>query len=234
MIDSRIGENHIARYGATDEVQDYLRTLENLRVVPDDQPGEDHHMLARSVWPEYGDLKVNPWNRLRVSYRIHIALTDLQSRFEKRLRVALLMMRGQTVEARRESCSIGGKRGYELYPTLASERAKRTHERYPNLASEMGKRGGSKSGKIGGKRVHEFHPNLAKGMGKIGKRCHELHPNLARENGSRVHELHPNMASENGKKNGQRLVEMGIMPKLLCTRWNINRNKPCTCGQHTF
>jgi hypothetical protein len=110
IIDSRIRNEHIARYGATDEIEDYLRTLENLVPVPDDKPGQNHHMLAQSVWVRYADFKTHPWNRLRVSRRIHIALTELQSRFEERLRSAVLLMKGQTVEAFLEGIRRGAEK----------------------------------------------------------------------------------------------------------------------------
>jgi hypothetical protein len=139
-IDSRIRQPHVARYGATDEVEGYLLTLENLIPVADDRRGENHHMLMKSVWPEFADLKTNPWNRLRVTRAIHTALTELQSRFEARLRFAMLLMKGQSVEAqleaRRRGGKIGGKRAFKLHP---------------NQASEMGKLGG----KIGGKKTAE-------------------------------------------------------------------------------
>src|ERR1700733_9137327 len=110
-LDSRIRKEHIARYGATDEIEDYLRTLEGLLsyVVPVGYVAQNHHMLARCIWPEYSSLAVHPWNRLRVSYKIHAALTELQSRFEERLQLAMLYMNGKTAEAFLETRRSGGK-----------------------------------------------------------------------------------------------------------------------------
>lgn len=142
-LDPRIRELHLARYGATDEIDDYLRTLENLRGVPDDKRGENHHMLAKFVWGEYANLKENPWNRLRVSRAIHVALTELQSRFEERLRIALLLMKGQSQDAHITACRLNGRRNVESghlarlrTPEHQRAASKRRHELYPNLSRE--------------------------------------------------------------------------------------------------
>jgi hypothetical protein len=109
ILDSRIRTEHISKYGESDEILGYLHVLEVLPVISEDSPGENHHMLARSAWPEYSNLKNNPWNRLRVSYGVHTALTELQSRFDKRLRIAALLMKGLSSEAHLEIARRGGR-----------------------------------------------------------------------------------------------------------------------------
>jgi len=47
-IDSRIRQLHVARYGATDDVESYFGTLGSTRPLRDDEPGENHRMLAQS------------------------------------------------------------------------------------------------------------------------------------------------------------------------------------------
>jgi hypothetical protein len=165
-LDARIRQLHIAQYGSTDEVKGYLRTLESLVPVRDDKRGENHHVLARSVWPEFADLRVHPWNRLRCSHAIHTALTTIQAWFERKLRSAALRMKGQTLEAHLEACSRGGKIGGRTAGKLRGMIATAT----PGYMSMMGKR------------THELHPNQAS---ENGKRCAELHPNLAKERGKK-------------------------------------------------
>ena len=178
-LDSRIRKEHIARYGATEDVDSYLRTLEGLRPLSDDEAGENHHMLAKSIWPEYGDLKANPWNRLRVSYALHTALTEIQSWFEELLRFAALMMKGQTADARLETCSRAGKIGGKIGGKVSVESGhwarllklglggkiggKRAHERHPNLMSEIGEVGGKVGGKIGSKITNCLRWNIRRG-----------------------------------------------------------------------
>jgi hypothetical protein len=158
-LDPRIRHEHIARYGATDEIDDYLRTLENLRPVPDYESGQDHHMLARSIWPEYKNLKVHPWNRLRVSYALHPALTEIQSWFEERLRVAAHMMKGQTAEARLEAIrkvhALKDERGKSVH---AVKNGRRMHELYPHVARENIRKALAKPnhGRAGGKKALEL------------------------------------------------------------------------------
>ena len=111
-LDPRIRDEHIARYGATDDVGAYLRTLGGLLsyVVPDaSYRAQNHHMLAKSVWPQYANLRIHPWNRLRVSYALHTALTDIQSWFEERLRGAACLMKGQSTEDFYETARKNGK-----------------------------------------------------------------------------------------------------------------------------
>lgn len=162
-IDFRIRDEHVKRYGCTEDVESYLRTLEGLRPLRDDEAGDNHHMLAQSVWPEYSILKTNPWNRLRVSWAIHNALTEIQSWFEERLRSAALLRKGQTAEAFLAACSSGGKvvhavKGEDGKSAHAVKAGKRCHELHPNRQSEISKR------------THQLHPNLASQMGKVAKR----------------------------------------------------------------
>ena len=112
ILDPRIRDEHIARYGATEDVENYLRTLESLLsyVVPSGYPAENHHMLAQSVWGRFSNFRTHPWNRLRVSRKLHIALTELQGRFEARLRYAALLMKGKLTEAFLESIRWAGEK----------------------------------------------------------------------------------------------------------------------------
>src|SRR5271170_1229379 len=147
ILDARIRSEHIARYGATEDVEAYLHVLGNLPTVLDSGRGEDHHMLAKSVFPEYADLKAIPWNRLRIHRGVHTALTILQSRFEERLKSAAFLMKGQSNEAFIEMCRRQGKKNVEsgLLDRIRSKAGKRTHELYPEMASQWGKISGRKN-----------------------------------------------------------------------------------------
>jgi hypothetical protein len=158
MIDSRVREFHISKYGETEDVLDYLRVLESLTPVPDNEPGENHHMLAKSAFPEFADLNANPWNRLRVRRGLHIGLTKIQGWFDARLRHAALMMQGMTAEAFLETA----KRNGTIQGKIAVE-----------------------SGQLAEAR-QAINPERRKERSKIlGKRVHELYPDLARQNGLR-------------------------------------------------
>lgn len=217
-LDPRIRHEHIARYGATDEIDDYLRTLENLRPLRDDESGQDHHMLARSIWPEYASLKANPWNKLRVSYKIHTALTELQSRFEERLRFALLLTKGKTAEAFLITRRRGGK-------TQGRKNVESGH--LANIRSKAGKMGGRTNAQSG--HMERLGKSGVGGRlgGKIGGRKNAESGLLTRirtfdscsRGGKRAAELHPNHAREAGRKG-------------ICSRWNVGQGKPCVCGQH--
>ena len=223
ILDPRIRKEHVARYGTADEIEDYLRTLEGLlsysHTMPVGYRAENHHMLARSVWPEYSNLTDNPWNRLRISRALHIALTELQSRFEERLRHAALLMKGQSAEAFLKNAQATGRmhkaRGTGIFaPGMKGKGAKRRHELHPNLSSE------------------------------IMKRTMKTHPTLLSDNGKRRHELHPHLASEMGKNQGKKNVDSGHLASIsstggkvggrivCCLRWNIRRGRPCSCGRH--
>lgn len=227
-LDPRIRKLHIARYGLIEDVDSYLRTLEGLRPLRDDEAGENHHMLAQSVWPEYKDLKANPWNRLRVSYAIHTALTEIQSWFEERLRFAALMMKGLSVEAAFNARSIAGKKGGKV-----SGRKNGTAQGKKNLESGQWDRVRCKDGrggKIGGKIAVESgriaNMPTFESCSKGGQRRQELHPNLSSDIGKRAVESgrFASIATFESRSKGGRVTN--------CLLWNIRRDKPCTCGQH--
>src|SRR5580698_804972 len=243
-IDARIRSEHIARYGATEAVETYLSVLERVPTVPNTAQGENHHMLARSIWPEYGDLRTHPWNRLRVCRGVHTALTELQSRFEDRLMFAVFLMKGQSVDAQfdacqrgglkniesghldrirtLEVCSMGGKANtLEHLRRISSIGGKRVNELHPNQMSEIGKVGGSK----GGKRTAELYPNLASERGRKGGRLGGL---IGGKIGGRMHvesgHIFTIATPESCKKGGKIAA---------CLRHNIRRGKPCICGHHS-
>jgi hypothetical protein len=147
FLDSRIRELHVVRYGV-EPTERYLAVIANIPSLSDNRRGENHHLLARSIWPEYADLKANPWNRLRVSRAVHIALTQLQGEFEGRLRFASAMMLGQSVEALRVAGRKGGKVAGAL--NVISGHMKKLRE------SGACRRGG----KLGGKRVCKLYPEM--------------------------------------------------------------------------
>ena len=200
-LDSRIREPHVARYGATDEVEDYLNTLEYCPPVPDDQPGEDHHILARSIWSEFSNLKLHPWNRLRVTYRTHITLTEMQAAFEDRLRFALRLMKGQSTGAYLESCRKGGKIGGQKVGKIQGQ--KNVESGHLARISRLGGRKTAESGHLA---------SICSMGGKKG--------------GKRTHELYPNLMSENGKKSGRKNVESGHLASICGignhTRWHLH------------
>jgi hypothetical protein len=220
MIDSRIRELHVARYGATDDVEAYLHVLETLPDMSDDN-GENHHMLAKSIWPEHAKAS---WNILRIHRGVHTGLTELQAMFEPRLRHITLMMKGQTVDAYLESCRRGGKTAGKM----AVEQKKGIH------SPEMRGVGGKIQGKIA---VESGQLASIRGMGgRISGKMNVESGHLAR--------IRINGGKTQGRKNAEsghmaRIQKMGlglgskIGGKIsTCLRWNIRRGKPCICGKH--
>lgn len=230
MIDSRIRQLHVARYGTSDEVEGYLRTVENLVPVSDGKPGENHHMLMKSVWPEFADLKTNPWNRLRVTRAIHTALTELQSRFEERLRYVSLMMKGQSAEAQLAACSRGGRTQGRIQgrknaesghiariatPESCSKGGKTTYARHPELARENGRRA-AESGQLVSVATFESCSMGGKTQGR---------KNVESGQWDQVRVLG---CSKGGKIGGRKNAESGHFARVrkigLHTRWHINRD----------
>ena len=215
ILDPRIRSEHIARYGEI-ETERYLSVIHNIPASPDDKLGENHHLLARSIWPEYANLKAHPWNRLRVSRAVHTALTELQGEFEQRFRFAALMMKGLTtdaqLEARRKGGTIGGKIG-----------GKRTQELHPEIYREIGKKN-VESGHLARLRTPEHQRAAGKIGGKIGGAKHVASGHISR------------LGKVQGPKSGKIAVESGQIFTLVnignCLRWNIRRGKPCFCGRH--
>jgi hypothetical protein len=241
-LDPRISELHIARYGATD-TERYLSVINNIPALPDDKRGENHHLLAASTWPEYKNLKANPWNRLRVSHAVHAALTELQSEFEARLRHAALLMKGQSVEAAFFAQSKAGKKG-----------GKRNAERDPGLMRIKTFDSLSKGGKHGSKVANCLQWRIRRGQScicgthseiqlvEIPIRINVMTSVLRATLRSRRKQTAGRIG---GKVTGRMNVESGHLESLRtpehqrmagmianCLRWNIRRGKPCTCGKH--
>lgn len=255
-LDPRIRELHIARYGAED-TERYLAVIENVPVLPDDKRGENHHLLAASTWPECKNLKANPWNRLRVSHAVHAALTQLQGEFEARLNGAALLMKGQSVEAHLAACRRGGTKGGQIAGRKniesghwvrirglgASKGGKiggKTAVESGQLASVagMGGRVAVESGQLARLRTPEHQRKVAAASGRKAVESGRLTHIATFESRSKAgkRNIESGHISKLGRKygpvNGRKAVESGFMPKLLCTRWNINRGKSCICGKH--
>src|ERR1700733_6989917 len=223
-LDPRIREELVAKYGATEDVLAYLRVLEVLPDVPDDEDGENHHMLHRSAFPQYVSLRTNPWNRIRIHRGVHTGLTELQARFDLRLRRAAMQMKGKSAEAWLEVCRLGGKRVHELYPNLASEMGKRAHMLHPNLARKTGKIAGRisvESGRLASYRTPEHQRKAAAAAGKKNVESGHMQ-SLGRAQGKKN--------VESGHWASLRTSEHQRMAS--CSRWNISRGKPCTCSKH--
>jgi hypothetical protein len=197
VIDPRIRLEHVSRYGATDAVEAYLRVLENIPPVAENTPGDDHHMLARSTWPKYANLKVNPWNRLRVHRGVHTALTELQSRFEDRLRVAVFMMKGQSLEASLDSKRRGGRLGGKIGSKTGKRASGRRAVESGQLASIRSREASVKGGTITGRR------NV--------------------ESGHMIRLLKSGANSRGGKTQGKKNIESGHLARMRHIRWHIKR-----------
>jgi hypothetical protein len=231
VIDPRVRSEHIAKYGATDDVEAYLRVIENIPSVSDDNPGEDHHMLARSIWPEYANLKANPWNRLRVHRGVHTALTELQGRFEGVLRFAAAMMKGRpslemqlehlarirTPEHQRAAAAVAGKKSSESgrIQELGRIQGRKNVEsgHLSRICREGGRIGGKIAGKISGRIAKESGRLL-----KISSLGGKVAGRMAVESGHMAR-----MQRLGGKVIGKRNAETpGYMSK-LATIGNHNR-----------
>lgn len=216
MIDPRVRQLHISKYGETEDVLDYVRVLEDITPVPDDKPGENHHMCAKSAFPEFADLKAHPWNRLRVSRGIHIGLTKIQSWFDGRLRVAVLLMKGMTAEAYQEhqrvAGRLGGKRTRELYPDLAKRRGRTSGRKAVESGQLAGIRG------MGGKKLYELGqglfgmtPEQRQAASKLGG---EICGKKNAENGHMEKICTAEVRSKGGKTQGRKNVESGHWARL--------------------
>jgi hypothetical protein len=239
-LDSRISSEHIARYGPID-TERYLAVIKNIPELSDEKRGENHHLLAKSIWPQYANLKANPWNRLRVSHAVHIALTDLQGEFENRLRRAALLMKGQSTEAFLEMCRING--------TLQG----RKNVESGHLA-RIQKLGASLGGKITGNITKERRIGIfALGMAAVGGRIQgkknvesghisrlgtiqgPIQGNKNIESGHLARLRTPEHQRNAGIKRGMTAVASGQLAEAAmkgrCSQ-NIRRGKPCVCGKH--
>ena len=243
MIDPRVRSEHVSRYGATDDVEAYLRVLDNTPPLSNDLRAENHHLLAQSIWPEYSDLRENEWNRLRVSHEVHSTLTELQGKFEPRLQRAALLMNGQSNDAHQSSCIRGGKAGgmknvksghiSRIGKINGAIQGKRNVEsgRIYTIGTLAGRRKAGRlavtSGHLASIRSYESSSRGGKTQGKIQGKANVESGHLAR-----IQRL-------GAVAGARRVVELGLGVKLgksgmgNCFRWNIRRNKPCTCGHHS-
>jgi hypothetical protein len=243
VIDPRVRSEHVSRYGATDDVEAYLRVLDNTPTLSNDLRAENHHLLAQSIWPEWADLKENEWNRLRVSHEVHAVLTELQGRFEPRLQHAALLMRGQSTDAHQSSCIRGGKvsgmkhvksghisRIGKINGAIQGKRNVESGRIYTIGTLEGRRKAGRlavESGHLASIRSHESSSRGGKTGGKIQGKINVESGHLAR--------IQMVGALAGAKRN----VELGLGLKLgksgigNCFRWNIRRNKSCTCGHHS-
>jgi len=76
-----------------------------------------------------------------------------------------------------------------------------------------------------------MNPEHQKAAGRRGGR---MQPHEAKVRGGRLGGLAGSYEDKvrAGRISGQKAVASGQLASALCRRWNINRNKPCVCGQH--
>jgi hypothetical protein len=159
----------------------------------------------------YASMRKHP----KEAWSIHALLSDVQTRAEldQHEKDFISFLRSQDPEY-----GYNIQRGGEGFTGPHSEETKRK-------CSEAGKIGGRMGGLIGGRMAVE-NGHLAR-AGRIGaQRQHELYPELA----INVFRLVGRKAVESGQLAKARTPESSATG--LCKRWNINRGKPCTCGEH--
>lgn len=220
ILDPRVRSEHVAKYGDAD-TERYLSVIANVPTLPDGKRGENHHLLARSIWPQYANLNENPWNRLRVSRAVHIALTQLQGEFDERFRIAALRMSGLTVEAHFEMCSRAGRKGGTIAVTRGVGIHALTHEQRSANGRRAGHIGGRKNAKSGHLKNLATFESCSKG-GRIGGRRNA-------ESGQIMTIATFESRSKAGKKGGEivgrKNIESGHLARINHIRWHVNRDR---------